>query len=159
MKKFMLVLALIIGMQTYSEKSQAGLLIYGGAYVADETGHLDVPLGVMLLGTSAVSILGGLVAGGVTAIFNPQLGLKIAIIGISLDANHNFPQKNLEKFLTERYGFIDNQETIHNISQVIESEYDEGKNEIHLSEVKVQELLLAHDLTVEDYAKVLNDLQ
>lgn len=142
-----------------AKKTEAGVLVAGTGLILEEVNDCIGMCGFIgVYGGATVAIL-GVVAGGVTAIFNPHAGLNVALIGIALDANQKFPTKNLEQFFTHRYGFIDNQETIHELSKAIENEYHNGISEIHLSEASIGRLLVSHDLTEEQYQQVLNDLK
>lgn len=154
MNKLVLLLTLVLGIQGYSQKSEATVSMIALGYAVDDGTAVGMNLALMggMLG------VGGLIVGGVTAIFNPAAGLKVALIGISLDAEGGFPRKNVEQFFVSRYGFINNQETIKELSEKIENEFAQGFMEIHLSEEQLNKILESEDLSSEQYQLITQDL-
>lgn len=155
MKKLILILSLMMGLQTYSMRSEAMVGMIGLGYAFDDGSEFSTNMAIWGVAQGA----GGLLAGAVTAFFNPALGGKLALIGIVLDAEGKFPQKNAEAFFRNRYGFINNGEVIKELSYRIEKKYEAGMTEIHFLENEVAEIFSSEDLTEEQFALITNDLK
>lgn len=154
MKKLIIILTLALGIQVYSGKSEAALAMIGVGYALDNGRELgmDLAIGGIMEGLS------GLVVGGVTAFFNPALGLKVALIGITLDAQGKFPQKNTEHFFSQRYSFINNYEVIKELSTKIQAEYAAGFMIIHFSDNELEKIFASEDLTGDQINLIKQDL-
>lgn len=155
MKKLVLILSLIVGLQTYSVRSEAMVSIIGLGYALDDGSEFGTNMAIWGVAQGA----GGLVAGAITAFFNPALGGKMALIGIVLDESGKFPEKKAETFFRNRYGFINNGEVIRELSLDIEKKYEEELTEIHFTADEVAAIFAAEDLTDQELSFIIHDLK
>lgn len=160
MKKIISSILLGVLLMTSSvQKAEAGVVVLTGFAINEAVEDCEGWCLVIAVYGGVGITLAGLAIGGVTAIFNPHAGYNVMKIAAVLDANGKLPVNNLNNYFTERYDFIDNQETIRTLTKTIEREYKNGETEVRLSENTIRNLFQMHDLTKEQENLIMNDLR
>lgn len=148
---FLFAITLINGY--YSPKAEAGV------YLFYEAQQMDLPgvTGTFFMVCGAGWGVFGLVKQNPLALFG---GMAL----IALDEKQNRNQGVLEKYLFEKYPFIDNQEAIKNLSKTVQSQFpnplvSEKEYVISVAPELVKAALEAADLSPEQVKIVTNDLK
>lgn len=161
MKKLLLVLTLILGLNSYVEKAEAGVVAFGSSVIF--TDPTDTGLMVYRAGISILATVGVLIAGGITAIFNPSVGGKIAWIGLVLDqeASPESNQRDLSIYLKEKFSFIDQEDIFKNLSKELIRKYDPwlAIQTLTVDEEITREILARTDLTEKEIDLVTEELK
>lgn len=76
-----------------------------------------------------------------------------------LDAEGNLPQENVEQGLRAKFPFLDNQEVIGFLGQILKEKYQDGTHYISLTEEELAPILELTDLTNEQYSMILKELE
>lgn len=168
MKKLFNTLILTILLTNISmPKAEAGvgLLSAGtvGMMVTEDNlgGFMIFMVGGIYGGMAAI---GGSIIGGVTAIFAPNLGVKIIYGSLVLDANGSLPRTAMVENFSKLYPFIDNQSVIEDLADSVNDKYLALNNTkdnvvVRFNQKEVADIFAAADLTEEQLLKITEDLK
>lgn len=157
MKKILLALVLIIGMNSYAEKAQAGIVAVSSSIIF--TDPTDTGLMVYRVVITGVLSLGVIITGGITALFNPSIGGKIALVGLVLDQKND--GNDIYLYLKEKFPFNDQDEAVKSLAQALVQKYEPSKDEqtLTLDENSTREILARTDLSAKEISLVVSELK
>lgn len=131
----------------HMKKAQAGVLLTAGSLVVsmNAKGNMSTGIVALTLGAPAGVVLS--VAGVITAIANPALGVALII----LSEDGSLPQNDLEAVLAQKYPFIQDNKVIADLAILVKSKAKttkemDGKKMISLSENEIRSILESTDL-------------
>lgn len=150
----------------FTQKAQAGLLLFGTGLALDDTSNPNGSSGPALFGyiSGVWLITAGTLVGGTITIFNPRLGIKIFLSSIVLDVDGSLAKEQLKIALNENYPFIDNDEVVTDLASAIKNKFSQNKNEenkayVFLTKEETLRILAPADLSPELLSQVVYDLK